>query len=59
MKRLILIALALFVSACATPEVENNAKVYNNRGSDWARKGDYDRAIANFTKAIEINPRFA
>jgi len=25
----------------------------------WEQKGDYDRAIDDFTKAIDINPRFA
>ena len=59
MKRLILIALAIFISTCATPKVENNAKFYNNRGIDWARKGQHEKAIADFTKAIEIDPRYA
>ncbi|MBU0988468.1 MAG: SPOR domain-containing protein, partial [Proteobacteria bacterium] len=31
---------------------------YNNRGSAWFLKGDYDRAIADYTKAIDINPRY-
>jgi tetratricopeptide (TPR) repeat protein len=59
MKRLILIALAIFISARATPKVENNAEAYFNRGVDLQKKGDYDRAIANYSKAIEINPRLA
>ena len=59
MKRLILIALALFISACAVPKKEKDAEAYNNRGVAWQRKGDYDRAITDYTKAIELNPRFA
>ena len=62
MKRLILIALALFISACAahpTPKPEDNAEAYFVRGVTYARKGQYDKAIADFTKAIELNPRHA
>ncbi|MBF0536864.1 MAG: tetratricopeptide repeat protein [Nitrospirae bacterium] len=36
-----------------------NAVEYFNRGVDWDNKGDYDMAIADYTKAIEIDPRFA
>ncbi len=62
MKRLILAALALLISACAihsTPKVENDAKAYNIRGFSWYKKGDYDEAIFDYTKAIELNPRYA
>jgi tetratricopeptide (TPR) repeat protein len=55
-KRLILIALALFISACAAPKKEKDAEAYYNRGVAWQKKGDYDRAITDYTKAIEINP---
>jgi tetratricopeptide (TPR) repeat protein len=59
MKRLILIALAVFISACATPKVENNAEAYNTRGLAHKRKGQLDQAISDYNKAIEINPRHA
>ena len=59
MKRLILIALALLISECAAPEVKNNAESYYRRGNAWCTKGDYDRAIANYSKAIELDERFA
>jgi tetratricopeptide (TPR) repeat protein len=59
MKRLILITIALLISASATPGVENNSIAYFKRGMDWQKKGDYDLAIANYTKAIELNPNFA
>jgi len=29
------------------------------RGNDHLNKGEYDQAISDYTKAIEINPRFA
>jgi hypothetical protein len=32
---------------------------YSWRGSAYARKGDYDRAIADESKAIELRPQFA
>src|SRR6201999_2817864 len=30
---------------------------YNNRGAAWRRKGDIDRAIADYEQALRINPR--
>ena len=36
-----------------------NAKVYYNQGIAWYNKGDYDRAISDYSKAIELNPRYA
>ena len=62
MKKLILIALALFISACdAYPptNVGNNAGAYYNRGIAYKNKGQYERAISDYTKALEINPRDA
>jgi len=35
------------------------AEDYYNRGDTRFKKGEIDRAIADFTKAIEKNPRFA
>jgi Flp pilus assembly protein TadD len=59
MKRLFLIALAVLISASAFAETENNAEAYNNRGLTFGRKGQYDQAISDSTKAIELNPNFA
>ena len=36
---------------------EKDATVYNKRGIAWYEKKNYDKAIADFTKAIELNPR--
>jgi len=36
-----------------------NAKVYYNQGIAWYNKGDYDRAISDYSKAIELNPKNA
>ena len=35
------------------------AEVYNNRGIAYMNKGDYDLAIADYSKAIDIIPGFA
>ncbi|MDE0017857.1 MAG: tetratricopeptide repeat protein [Candidatus Poribacteria bacterium] len=32
---------------------------YNNRGIDYGEKGEYDLAIEDFTKAIELKPDYA
>ena len=32
---------------------------YYNEGSLAARQGDFHAAIANYSKALELNPRFA
>jgi len=34
------------------------AGIYNNRGVAYGSKGEYDKAILDCTKAIEIDPRF-
>lgn len=34
-----------------------DAHVYINRGATYTAKRDYDHAVADFTKAIELNPQ--
>lgn len=36
----------------------NDAKAYSDRGVEYAKIGDYDRAIADYSKAITIRPDF-
>jgi len=36
-----------------------SAEEYNNRGLAYRRKGEYDQAISDFNKAVEINPKYA
>ena len=59
MKRLMFIVLAIFIFGCATSEGEKNAGVYYQQGVNWEGKGDYERAVANYSKAIELDPKFA
>jgi tetratricopeptide (TPR) repeat protein len=37
---------------------ENLSAAYNNRGDAYIKKGDYDRAIPDFSEAIRLNPSF-
>ncbi len=34
-------------------------EAYHNRGVAWFYKGNYDKAIADYTSALEINPNYA
>src|SRR5579862_5579884 len=34
----------------------NLASVYNSRGNAYKAKADYDRAIADYTQAIQLDP---
>jgi tetratricopeptide (TPR) repeat protein len=53
-------AIKLYTKAIASGELsrEDLSKVYNNRGEAWDDRGDSDKAIADYTKAIEINPQY-
>jgi tetratricopeptide (TPR) repeat protein len=35
------------------------AEAYNNRGVAWHHKGDYDNAISDYDKALELHPHYA
>src|SRR5262245_48971337 len=35
------------------------AIIYNNRGVEWEKKRDYDRALADYNQAIKLDPRYA
>jgi tetratricopeptide (TPR) repeat protein len=37
---------------------ENLSAAYNNRGDAYYKKGDYDRAIPDFSEAIRLSPSF-
>jgi tetratricopeptide (TPR) repeat protein len=52
-------AIRLYTRAIASGELsqEQLSEVYELRGFTWDDKGDYDKAIADYTKAIEIDPK--
>jgi tetratricopeptide (TPR) repeat protein len=54
-------AIRLCTKAIASGELsrEELSLVYELRGVAWYQKKDYDKAIADYTKAIEINPQSA
>jgi tetratricopeptide (TPR) repeat protein len=37
----------------------DRVRAYNSRGNLWQWKGEYDRAIADYTAAISINPKYS
>ena len=49
------VLIILAVAGCA----EMKADSYFNRALTYGKKGQYDQAIADYTKAIEINPGHA
>ena len=49
-------AAALFSNKLATDE--KSADAHYGLGTVYAEQDDYDKAIAEFTRAIELNPRF-
>jgi Flp pilus assembly protein TadD len=52
--------LVLVVFGCAEMEQKPlSAEAYRNRGITYGERGQYDQAISDFNKAIEINPRDA
>jgi tetratricopeptide (TPR) repeat protein len=49
----------VFLSVSCSTNPKDSAKAYNNRGADYNIKGQYDLAIQDCSKAIEIDPEFA
>ncbi len=52
---IVLQVVIFFLFSC----MKDAVAVYVNRGNDYAKKGQYDEAILNYNKALEINPRYA
>jgi tetratricopeptide (TPR) repeat protein len=60
----IILPLVLFcLLSCASTQQEKtgsrDAEFYNNRGIAYDKEGQYDQAILDYNKALEINPRYA
>ena len=54
-----LMVALLFGSALAVGAEEKSAEFYIKRGIAQGKKGELDQAIADFNKALELNPRDA
>ena len=52
---LLLMLFSLIAAICYGQTAED----YCDKGRDYANKGMYDKAIAEYKKALEINPEFA
>ena len=50
---IVVILIAIFIIACGSKSVEPILK----KGNEYANKGQYDLAIAEYSKAIEMNPK--
>jgi tetratricopeptide (TPR) repeat protein len=51
------IRLATQAIAAGDLSQENLRVAYINRGNAWRHKGDYDRALADYNKVIELDPK--
>jgi tetratricopeptide (TPR) repeat protein len=40
-------------------DISKDANTYYNNGNAYGRKGLYDEAIKDYTKAIQVNPKYA
>lgn len=65
MKRLYILAIlsvlvlaAIVIAGCAGVQRQIDAEPYVTRGLAYHEKGHYDEAIADYSKAIEIIPRY-
>ncbi len=55
---LLIVMVLLLAAGCATVQTElKDAAAYNNRGNAYWNEGQYDQAISDYNKALEINPR--
>jgi len=59
----ILPIVLFFLFSCASTQKKKtearDAEFYNNRGIAYDEEGQYDQAILDYNKALEINPRYA
>src|SRR6266699_2583338 len=57
--KLLAFVLTLMLPAVAAAQTSAFAPYYNNRGLAREAKGDHDGAIADYNRAIELNPKYA
>ena len=57
--KLLAFVLSLMLPAVAAAQTSAFAPYYNSRGLAKEAKGDHDGAIADYVRAIELNPKYA
>jgi len=57
--RISVLALIVLLSTVGLCFAQTTAEEYYELGNAYAEKGQYDQAISNYTKAIELNPGYA
>jgi tetratricopeptide (TPR) repeat protein len=57
--KLILVLIGVLLSAISSVYAQTTAVEYLQNGNDAFKQGDYDQAIYDYTKAIDINPSLA
>jgi tetratricopeptide (TPR) repeat protein len=55
----IFLIFAILAGCTTTQEIKEDSETYYNRGLAYVVKGQFDKAIPDFNKAIDINPRYA
>ena len=54
---LLIVMVLLLAAGCSTLQTDlNDADAYNSRGITYGSKGQYDQAISDYNKALEIDP---
>ncbi len=59
---ILFVIVLLSLSCASSPQKQTelgDAEAYCNRGVVYAKKGQYDQAISDFTRALKINPKLA
>jgi len=54
---IVLFSLFSYASAQQKQDEPKDAKFYIDRGTAYGEKGQFDQAVADFTKALEIDPK--
>ena len=54
----VLVLTAIIIAGCAGVQRQIDVEPYIKRALAYHEKGQYDEAIADYSKAIEINPRY-
>ena len=57
--RIILLGICLIIAWNSNTAMGADAQSYFDKGNSFYNEGDFDKAIADYTKAISIDPKYA